>query len=88
MGIGDLTWLTELGRGSPLVLAIGVLILVWRRDAKRADRLQESLYTALRAVDQLTANVTTLIHTTQRVADAVDGWGTTAGRHRRPGSDE
>lgn len=80
--MGDLTWLQAVGQ-SPVLLAVGVLILVWRRDAKRADRLEQSLHTALRAVDQFTANMTTLIHTTQRVADAVDGWGTTAGRHRR-----
>lgn len=88
MGIGDLTWLSELGQGSPVVLAIGVLVLVWRREAKKNDRLEQSLWTALRAVEQVVDNTTTLIHTTQRLADAVDGWGTTAGRHRRGGLDD
>ena len=57
---------------------------MWRREASRADRLEQSLHTALRAVEQFTANTTTLIRTVERIAEAVDGWDTTAGRHRRP----
>lgn len=70
------------------MLVIGVLVLVWRREAKRADRNEQATLTALRAVDQLAANTTALIGTVQRIAEVVDGWDTTGGRHRRPDGSE
>ncbi len=84
--MGDFGWLTAFGQGSPWVLVIGVLILVWRRAERRADRWEQATLTALEAVKELSANVATSARTTERLADAVNGWGTTDGRHRREGS--
>lgn len=55
---------------------------MWRREARRADRLEQGLHTALKAVDQFTANMTTLIESNRQIAETVREWGTTAGRHR------
>lgn len=68
-------------------MVVGVLLFGWRRDAKRADRLEQGLHTALRAVDQFTANMTTLIESNKAIAEAVNGWGTTVGRHRDSSAD-
>lgn len=81
--MGDLTWLPALGQSSPWIVVVGVLLFGWRRDAKRADRLEQGLHTALRAVDQFAANMTTVIESNKAIASAVNEWGITAGRHRQ-----